>query len=245
MSGWASTLVAVFTVGTASSDASVDPLVQALLRHMAQGVSDAKPGDWISYRTDAGGARISFWRFAAVGRETDSLGRDSLWIEIELGPHEDLRAPLAQIKMLVARERGLAAEGISRVFVALGADKPQEISPEQLHAVWRSPLPAGQVRREPPSGEETIRPGNEARLMTRAGTLPAIPIEIYHQGLLIQRIWMSHRLPLLRLAKVEMPSIGHAMEVTGFGVDARPRMVVPKNAEPNIRLEPQGSAGTP
>src|SRR5262249_48973070 len=215
VSCWGLGSLAVLALGAADANGSmaaggmgsVDPVAQALLRHMAHGASDAKRGDWISYRTDAGGGRVSFWRLSVVGAEKDALGRDALWIEVELGQHQDLRAPLLQMKMLVAIGKGLGAEGVTRLFVAIGADPPQEISPDQLHTLWRSP-PA----RPDSSGEEIIRAREEGRLMTLAGTLPAIPIEIYHRGSLVERIWMSHRLPLLGLAKLEIPSIGHAME---------------------------------
>ena len=238
--------VAVLAFGAAGADGSmaaeaigsVDPVAQALIRHMSHGASDAKRGDWISYRTDAGGGRVSFWRLSAVGAEKDALGRDALWVEVELGQHENLRAPLLQMKMLIARGEGLGADGVTRLFVAIGADPPQEISPDRLHTLWRSP-PAGAHG----PGEEIIRTRDERRLMTHAGTLPAIPIEIYHRGSLIERIWMSHRLPLLGLAKLEMPSIGHAMEVTGFGHDAVPRMILPDGGEPEIRLDRQASEG--
>jgi hypothetical protein len=233
------TLCALVSAGRARAGLSTDSVAEALLRQMARGFSDARPGDWISYRTDAGNGRVSFWRFSVVGAEKDARGRDSLWIEIELGQHRDLRAPLAQIRMLVARQTGLITEGVTRVYIALGVDRPQEISPEQL----RSLLPSGH---EPERGGlqsdadgATVRPGTESRLMTHAGTLPAIPIETYRQGSLVQRIWMSHRLPLLHLAKLEMPGIGHAMEVTGFGKDARPRMVLPLGNESKVRSEPE------
>ena len=239
--------VAVLAFGAAGANgsmaagaiSSVDPVAQALIRHMAHGASDAKRGDWISYRTDAGGGRVSFWRLSAVGAEKDALGRDALWIEVELGQHQDLSAPLLQMKMLVAIGEGLGAEGVTRLFVAIGADPPQEISPDQLHTLWR--LPPAHAHGP---GEEIIRAREEGRLMTHAGTLPAVSIEIYHSGLLIERVWMSHRLPLLGLAKLEIPSIGHAMEVTGFGRDAVPRMNLPDGGDPKIRLDRQTSEET-
>ena len=233
------TLCALMWTGRVRASHPNDLVAEALLCHMAQGVRDARPGDWISYRTDAGNGRVSFWRFSVVGAEKDARGRDSLWIEIELGQHGELRAPLAQIRMLVARQTGLITEGVTRVYVALGVDRPQEISPGQLPAI----LPTGHEEDrglQSDAGEATVRSGTEHRLMTYAGTLPAIPIETYRQGSLVQRIWMSHRLPLLHLAKLEMPGIGHAMEVTGFGEDARPRMVLPLPAnESRVRLEPE------
>ncbi len=239
-------LCAVVSAGRARASPANDSVAEALLRHMARGVSDARPGDWISYRTDAGNGRVSFWRFSVVGAEKDARGRDSLWIEIELGQHGDLRAPLAQIRMLVARQTGLTPEGVTRVYVALGVDRPQEISLEQLRTLLPS-LPENDRGRVPGDADGAmVRPGSESRLMTHAGTLPAIPIETYRQGSLVQRIWMSHRLPLLHLAKLEMPGIGHAMEVTGFGDGARPRMTLPPDSESKVRwVEPQGRPEPP
>ncbi|HXN40822.1 MAG TPA: hypothetical protein VN918_03470, partial [Myxococcaceae bacterium] len=240
------TLCALVSAGRARAGQSTDSVADALLRHMAEGVRDARPGDWISYRTDAGNGRVSFWRFSVVGAEKDARGRDSLWIEIELGQHGDLRAPLAQIRMLVARQTGLSSEGVTRVYVALGVDRPQEISPEQLRTLLPS-LPESDRSLLPSDADwATVRPGSESRLMTHAGTLPAIPIETYRQGSLVQRIWISHRLPLLHLAKLEMPGIGHAMEVTGFGDGALPRMVLPPDGEAKVRrLETESRPESP
>jgi len=235
LKSWALALCAVLSVETSGPSLFSDSVTHVLLRHMMRGVSAAGPGDWVSYRADAGGGRVSFWRFSVVGTEKDSFGRDSLWIEIELGQDRDLRAPLVQIRLLVVRDTGLSNEGIARLFVALGADKPHEVSPEQLGRILQSvPNPPA---RSIATGGETIRSRPETRLMTQAGILPAVPIEIYQEGSLLQRIWMSYRLPLLHLAKLEMPAIGHVMEVIGFGTDAQPRMVLPDPGELKARPE--------
>ena len=57
-------------------------------------------------------------------------------------------------------------------------------------------------------------------------------------GSLVERIWMSRRLPLLGLAKLEMPGTGYLMEVTGFGKGATARMILPEQIDRAIRLEP-------
>jgi hypothetical protein len=235
LKSWALALCAMLSADGSSSDVFGDSVSNVLLRHMIRGVSAAAPGDWISYRANAGGGRVSFWRFSVVGAKKDLLGRESLWIEIELGEHRDLAAPLAQMRMLVARDTGLSSGGITRLFVALGADKPREISPDQLSRILQSE--GNRPSKSIGAGGETIRSRPESRLMTQAGTLPAVPIEIYQEGVLLQRIWMSYRLPLLHLAKLEMPAIGHVMEVIGFGTDAQPRMVLPDADELRARPE--------
>lgn len=233
-------VVAAAFFGASGSLDPADPIDRALIRHLADGSSDARPGEWISYRADGGGKRVSFWRFAAVGDEKDAAGREAMWVEIELAAHPDLRAPIFQMKMLVAREEQSGTERVSRLFVVLGADPPQEISQDQVYRLLHVP---GSVDArlmavdDSVSTEEIIRTGEETRLMTRAGTLPAVPIEVYFRGSLVERIWMSRRLPVLGLAKLEMPAIGYSMEVTGFGQDAVPRMILPQAVDPKIRLE--------
>jgi hypothetical protein len=217
-----------------SSTESMQAVAQALWRHMAQGVRDARLGDWVSYRVDGGGGRVSFWRFSVVGAEKDPLRGHALWIEIDIGQERELVAPLAQVKALVARELGLSRPGVLRLWLALGADKPQEVSPDKLAQLFTAGL-----REHPwiPAIDEVVRAGSEARLMTLAGTLPAVPIEIFQRGVLIQRFWISRRLPLLHLAKIEIPAIGHSVEVSGFGVDARARMPLPAPATPGLEAQ--------
>ncbi len=228
---------ALLWAGAGRASTSVEAVSQILMRHMSQGVHEAKPGDWISYRVNAGGGRVSFWRFSVVGAEKDSRGRDAIWIEIEVGQHGELLAPLAQIRILVAHEAGLTPRGVTRVFVALGADQPREIAPDELDRLLPPGAALGRKLPTPMDSLDTIRPGPEIKLMTLAGTLPAVPVEIYRQGSLVQRVWMSYRLPLLHLAKLEIPAIGHAMEVNGFGLNASARLILPAADEPRIRLE--------
>ena len=235
-------VVAAAFFGASGSAGQNDSVAQALIRHMASAPATATPGEWISYRAQAGGERVSFWRFSAVGAEKDARRREALWIELELGHQPDLRAPLLQMKMLVARTEQANGERVTRLFVALGADPAQEISEDQLHRLLHLPQMAEPrlvaTAGDSPSPDEIIRTGEEARLMTRAGTLLAIPIEIYFRGSLVERIWMSRRLPLLGLAKLEMPGTGYLMEVTGFGKGAAARMILPEQIDRAIRLEP-------
>ena len=73
--------------------------------------------------------------------------------------------------------------------------------------------------------------------MTLAGTVAAIPVEVMLRGTVLKRLWMSRQVPVLHLAKLEIPAIEHAMEVRDFGIDAKPRMVLPSPDEPRIRME--------
>ena len=81
---------------------------KALMDHLAKGLRTTQVGDWVTYKLDGGGARVHYWRLAVVGEEQDKLGRDALWLEMEWGTHPAMRAPLAQIRMLIARGDGVA-----------------------------------------------------------------------------------------------------------------------------------------
>jgi hypothetical protein len=215
---------------------------KTLLDHLSKGLRTTQVGDYVTYKLDGGGARVHYWRLAVVGEEKDKLGRDALWLEMEMGTHPAMRAPLSQIRMLIARGQGGGAAfdpaGVTRLVVAMGFDKPQEYSQEALDWALTKrppPRPASPPQRlpEPP----VVRSGKETRLMTPAGTVTAVPIEVMYRSTVIKRTWMSREIPILQLAKVEIPRIAHALEVFEYGVNARPRMLLPDPKTPTVKLE--------
>jgi hypothetical protein len=218
---------------------------KTLLDHLAKGLRATQPGDWVTYKLDGGGARVHYWRLAVVGEEKDRLGRDALWLEMEMGTHPAMRAPLSQIRMLIARGNGVAfdAAGVTRLIVAMGFDRPQEYSQEALDwALARPPrtAPARPPQRlpEPP----VVRSGQETRLMTPAGTVTAVPIEVLYRSTVVKRTWVSREIPILQLAKIEIPRIAHALEVFEYGVNAQPRMLLPDPKTPRVKLEYAGKS---
>jgi len=225
-------LLAVQPVG-----AQPPPVVRSLMEHMSRGVRATQVGDWVTYKLDGGGKRVHYWRLAAVGQEKDRLGRDALWIEIDLGTHPAMAAPLAQMKMLVAKETGISAQGITRLIVASGFDPPQEYSPEALALALGKEPTAPRPGAASAGPRPTIQSGRETQLMTLAGTVPAVPLEVRYRSTVIKRMWMSREIPVLQLAKVEIPGIGQAMEVRDFGVDAKPLMPIPPADRPKVKLE--------
>ncbi|HLL84237.1 MAG TPA: hypothetical protein VK420_16360, partial [Longimicrobium sp.] len=137
---------------------------------MPSGPLAARVGEWVTYRMEGGGeGPASFWRMAVGGEERDNRGREAVWIEMELGQQRELAAPLAQWRLLVARQAGLSAEGVTRLQVALGFDRPREVSPEALPAFFGAavPLPPASA----PSAAVKVREGAPVPLMTPAGTL--------------------------------------------------------------------------
>ncbi|NMO21752.1 hypothetical protein HPC49_38420 [Pyxidicoccus fallax] len=221
------------------------PAVKTLMDHMARGARDSKVGDWVTYRMDGGGARVHYWRIAVVGQEKDRYERDAVWLEVEFGTHPAMRSPLGQMKMLVALgEEHPTRHAITRLIASAGYGKPQEYSREALEQALSEekqrntgdedePRPAPKASRPVP----VVRSGKEARLMTHAGTVSAVPVEVVLHSTVLKRIWMSREIPVIQLAKVEIPGIGQAMEVAEYGVDAKSRIRMPLPNEPQIRLE--------
>lgn len=211
----------------------------ALLRQLSEGVAATEVGQWVTYAAKAGGGTIGYWRVAVVGQEKDRLGRDAYWIEIEVGRDARLSAPLAQMRLLVARASGFQASGITRVFIGQAADRPVEVESGSLQAVKLTHPTEGR------SSLNRARVGQEASLMTEAGTVTALPLEIADRGVLLQRMWISRDVPVLHLAKLEMPAIGHALEVRDYGAGAQPRMILPDPNSPKIRLDPSRAGEVP
>ncbi len=152
-----------------------------------------------------------------------------------------MRAPLSQIRMLIARGEGVAfdANGITRLVVAMGFDKPQEYSDEAL--TWAL---TNHGKPKPPEAKQTkarvtpvVRSGQETRLMTPAGTVTAVPIEVLYRSTVVKRTWLSREIPILNLAKIEIPRIAHALEVHEYGVNAKPRMLLPDPKAPLVKME--------
>ena len=197
---------------------------------------DARVGEWVTYQMD-GGPQPGFLRLAVVAEQKDAQGRNAVWVELELGQHPAMKAPLAQFLLLVARDTGLRTEGVSRLFVTQGFEKLQEVDTAALPFFLGSPRPPPSARL--PGGQDsTVRRGPPARLMTFSGTVTAEPLEVRHRQLVLKRYWVSREIPILRLAKLEFPPLRYSMEVRDHGVDARPRLVPPAPSDKKITLEP-------
>ncbi|MCY1021975.1 hypothetical protein [Pyxidicoccus sp. MSG2] len=226
------------------------PAMKALMDHMSRGARASRVGDWVTYRMDGGGARVHYWRMAVVGQEKDRYGRDAVWMEVEFGTHPAMRAPLGQMKMLVAlgESNDPRRHAITRLIASAGYGKPQEYSQEALEAELKkneqAPAPdeAARAKAAPEPAltaayRPVVRSGKEARLMTHAGTVTAVPVEVVMRSTVIKRMWMSREIPVINLAKIEIPGIGQSMEVAEYGVDAKSRIRMPQPNEPQIHLE--------
>lgn len=242
-------LLVVALLAASPSGAQLHPAARELMQHMSRGSRAARVGDWVTYRFDRGGSRVFFFRTAVVGAEKDSSGRDAVWVEMEAGTHPAMKSPLMQMRMLVAREGDeIRYDHVSRLFIGGPFDRPQEYSKEALEHVLKQQKDERerlqQVRAAPPKKSDlppgvkpVVRSGKETRLMTLAGTVTAVPVEVVLKSTVIKRMWISREIPLMNLVKTEIPGIGHAMEVAEYGIDAKPRMVLPPPDAPKVRLE--------
>jgi hypothetical protein len=82
------------------------PAGDALLAHASR-LTEAKVGEWVTYRFASAERGAQYFRLSVVEAATDRLGRDALWIEIAIGEYPDLEKPIAQIRVLAARASGL------------------------------------------------------------------------------------------------------------------------------------------
>ncbi|MBL8956502.1 MAG: hypothetical protein JNK82_37350 [Myxococcaceae bacterium] len=208
----------------------------ALHAHLPNVLETVKVGEWVTYRFDPGDGREYFWRIAIVGEELDRLGRPAVWVELDVGNHHAMKAPIAQMKVLASRAQGLSAQGVTRMFSAFGIDRPREVEPSELPKVLlgEAEKKAAEVKRP---REVTTRRGEPTRLMTAGGTVSAAPHEVRLGGTLLKRYWVSEAIPILHLAKIEFPAVQHAMEARDWGLDAKAEMATPDPAAATIRME--------
>jgi len=215
--------------------------VRTLVDHMSRGLPTSKVGDWVTYKMNdrADPRRQHYWRIAVVGEEKDAQGRDAVWLELEMGQHHKMRAPLFQLRLLTAKD--VSGPGaITRMYWAWGHERVRELAPEAVKQVTTAD--AEKIADDPDEGEIDpasvsikSRPGQ--RLMTPAGTVTAVPVEVRYRSTVLQRYWLSREIPLLHLAKLEMPPIDHTIEVREYGTGFRSVMILPAPGQPTIGVE--------
>jgi hypothetical protein len=169
---------------------------------------------------------------AVVGRQADAQGRDALWLEIELGEHPSMEHPIAQMKLLAARDEGLTARGVSRLFVGAGPAPVREVASGDLEKFVPQLPPRPEVSRAAPL---RVRRGRAKPLATAAGTVAAYPMDLLAGEKVVQRIWISREVPILHLARVEIPALKQSMELGGFGTGASAKIPTPGEKEARIR----------
>lgn len=213
----------------------------AQMASQMENLPPAKVGQWVTYQLNGGGDRNNYWRLAIVGGERDSKGRDALWLEIDIGTHPKMVSPLLQMRFLYAPSVGLNAEGVTRAYLGYGFEKPVELdeaatakmfAPSEAPESPQAPLPEAVAKLK-----VVTRIGALSRLVTLAGSVSATPVEVLLRQTVVKRMWLSAQVPILGLAKLELPALEHTMEVRDFGVDARPQMITPSPGTAKVGVE--------
>ncbi len=185
-------------------------------------LSSARVGQWVTFEL-SGSDRPYFWRIAAVAEQRDDEGRPAVWLELELGSHPAMRAPMVQLKLLVARGGGLDARAVSQAFIAFGADRPRALAQRDLPRFFARDNPVARAA-TPLSRDLHVRRGEPTRLLTFGGTVTATPVETRFRDTVIKRFWLCDAVPLLHLAQLELPALGYALEARDWGLGAKPQM---------------------
>jgi hypothetical protein len=193
----------------------------ALAQSPADGLRDARVGQWVSFRVDGGGGRVGHLRVAVVGDDADARGRAAVWVEAELGLSPD--APLMRLRFLAARRAAWSDGRVSRLWMAVGDEPPREVPPDALaRGLWPVHL------------SDAVSGANQTRVLaTPAGPIPARCVRAAGGG----EACFSRRIPVLPVARLSLPSAGQFLEVEGFGTAAKARMVPPGDHAPTIRFE--------
>ncbi len=217
---------------------------RALIAHLAKGLPEVKVGQWVTFRVyGAHELRTAFIRVGVAGEERDHLGRDAYWLDVEMAQHHQIRAPLMQVRLLIARNPAPGEEAVTRAYFAWGTERVRELTPDALARVVAPSDPSGRAeppepgQRLPDPSKSRITTGKEQRLLTLAGTVTAVPVEMRYGQTVLKRMWVSREVPILQLAKIEMPAIDHSMEVREYGVNFVSEMILPAPGQPKLGVE--------
>ncbi len=191
----------------------------------------ARVGEWVTYRLDGGGGRVSYLRLAVTSEQPDASGRPAVWVDLELGLEERLRAPLARISVLAARQEGLTRAGISRLIVGAGSARPQELDPAGFSRWVPAPLLSAPTA---PGRAQVVTV--ERSVSTPAGTVRARCAQTTLGDQVLHSVCTHPGIPLLGLAEVSLPRLGHSLRLQASGVAASRRMP-PDAVRPTIGQE--------
>jgi hypothetical protein len=195
--------------------------------------STPRVGQWVQYRLSGGEGRVSYWRIAVVGQERDPHGRNAFWLELEWGDHPSLASPLVAVRALIALPDA-SARAVTRAWVSFAGEPARELPPETLFTGRVAELAA--LRPVTPAPGPAVR-SLPQRLVTPAGPLDATRSEIRAGRDTVYRVWHARDVPILGLARVELPGLSHRMELFARGESARCRMALPPPSTANIPSE--------
>src|SRR3954453_2351751 len=98
------------------------------------------------------------------------------------------------MKMLASRAQGPSREGVTRMFVAFGLERPREVEPSDLPKTMGAD-PAPPQGALPADLKAKVTKGAPSRLLTLGGTVTATPVEMRVRDTLFKRIWLCEAIP--------------------------------------------------
>ena len=200
--------------------AAPEGAAQVLLAPLQTGTASARAGQWVTYQVTTASGLTVFLRLAAV---KDEPAEHAIWVEVEAGLTAGMESPLLQLALLCERDGDRLTGRVRRAFAAV-AHEPAAPLPPALLAKARMEAPSDD---RPPPADFRFRLGAPQDLATRAGRLTARPWELVYKGQVVKRMWMSDAVPLLHLARIEVPAVGQRIDLHDAGEGAEPRVKLP------------------
>jgi hypothetical protein len=170
-------------------------------------------GSYAEYKLTYSGEKVEvIARFAIVGKEKSSEGKELYWYEYQTNDPKSKSIDI--VKMLISGDP--QKEGnIVRMILKHNQDKPMELSAEIMQMV-NAPM-KGEKEKVKDTGE--IKSLGKETLKTAAGSFECTHMQYVSEKKEVSDVWQTPQIPFFGLAKSVMQ--GLSMEIQKFGKDAK------------------------
>jgi hypothetical protein len=170
-------------------------------------------GSYAEYKLIYPGEKLEITaRFAIVGKEKSSEGKELYWYEYQTNDPKSKSIDI--VKMLISGDP--QKEGnIIRMILKQNQDKPMELSAEIMQMV-NAPM-KGEKEKVKDTGE--VRNLGKETLKTAAGSFDCTHMQYVSEKKEVSDVWQTPQIPFFGLAKSVMQ--GLSMEIQKFGKDAK------------------------
>ncbi len=170
-------------------------------------------GSYAEYKLTYPGEKVEvIARFAIVGKEKSSEGKELFWYEYQTNDPKSKSIDI--VKMLISGDP--QKEGnIVRMILKQNQDKPMELSAEIMQMV-NAPM-KGEKEKVKAIGE--VKNLGKETLKTAAGGFDCTHMQYVSEKNEVSDVWQTPQIPFFGLAKSVMQ--GTSMEIQKFGKDAK------------------------
>jgi len=170
-------------------------------------------GSYAEYKLIYPGEKLEITaRFAIVGKEKSSEGKELYWYEYQTNDPKSKSIDI--VKMLISGDP--QKEGnIIRMILKQNQDKPMELSAEIMQMV-NAPM-KGEKEKVKDTGE--VRNLGKETLKTAAGSFECTHMQYVSEKTAVSDVWQTPQIPFFGLAK--SVNEGLTMEIQKFGKDAK------------------------